>query len=229
MTNENKMLYLEIHNSKDGIKTFGCSTRYDYYVLQKEKNINIITIIKDEKGIINKVKLLDYEWLPNYNFDKFKKLFHNNKELSCELLFDCNIYETRRKWVTKKETSEYKYKLINAITKKEIKYYYTNDNTKGFFGIKKIIFGTAGINEPLNDKNGEYGMTEHTMAIKYTTDEEATNIIKCLKSEEFLNLINACNWISFLLDWRLFTYFKKKFYIEFITDININNVNLTKN
>lgn len=49
---------------------------------------------------------------------------------------------------------------INAITKKEIKYYYTNDNTKGMFGIKKIIFGTAGINTPLDDNKFEYGMTE---------------------------------------------------------------------
>ncbi len=222
MTNDNKMLYLEIHNSKDGIKTFGCATRYDYYVLQKEKNINNITIIKDEKGITNKINLLDYEWLPNYYFDKFNKLFHNNKEPSCELLFDCNIYETRRKWVSKTQNNEYKYKLINAITKKEIKYYYTNDNTKGLFGIKKIIFGTAGINEPLNDKNGEYGMTEHTMAIKYNTEQEANNIIKCLKSEKFLNLINACNWSSFLLDWRLFTYFKKNFYE--LLDFEENNI-----
>jgi hypothetical protein len=215
MTHDNKLLYLEIHNSKDGLKTFGCATRYDYYVLQKEKNENIETKIKDEKGIINKVNLLKYEWLPNYYFDKFSKLFHNNNEPSCELLFDCNTYETRRKWVSKKQSNEYKYKLINAITKKEIKYYYTNDNTKGIFGIKKIIFGTAGINEPLNDKYGDYGMTEHVMAIKYNTDVEAINIIKCLKSEEFINLINACNWSSFLLDWRLFTFFKKDFYLEF--------------
>ena len=88
------------------------------------------------------------------------------------------------------------------------------------FGIKKIIFGTAGINEPLNDKNGEYGMTEHAMAIKYNTETEANNIIKCLKSDKFLDLINACNWSSFLLDWRLFTYFKKNFYLEFINDDN---------
>jgi hypothetical protein len=216
MTKDNTILYLEIHNSKDGIKTFGCGTRYDFYILLKKKNTNTLTIIKDEKGIINKVNLLNYDWLPNYYFDKFKILFHNNNIPCCELLFDCNIYETRRKWVSKIQTNEYKYKLINAITRKEIKYYYTNDNTKGLFGIKKIIFGTAGINEPLNDKNGEYGMTEHAMAIKYDTDEEALNIIKCLKSESFINLINTCNWSSFLLDWRLFTYFKKDFYLEFI-------------
>lgn len=61
-------------------------------------------------------------------------------------------------------------------------------------------------------------MTEHAMAIKYNTELEATNIIKCLKSEDFLNLINACNWSSFLLDWRLFTYFKKNFYLVFSND-----------
>jgi hypothetical protein len=215
MTHNNKLLYLEIHNSKDGIKTFGCATRYDYYILQKNKNENNKTIIKDEKGIINNINLLNYEWLPNYYFDKFNSLFHNNKEQQCELIFDCNIYETRRKWVSKIPSKEYKYKLINAITKKEIKYYYTNDNTKGMFGIKKIIFGTAGINEPLNDEIGEYGMTEHTMAIKYNTKIEAEKIIKCLKSKEFTELIHACNWSSFLLDWRLFTYFKKDFYNEF--------------
>jgi hypothetical protein len=215
MTSENKMLYLEIHNSKDGMKTFDCATRYDYYVLQREKNENTVTVIKDEKGTINKINLLNYEWLPNYYFDKFSELFHNNNEPCCELLFDCNIYETRRKWVSKKQTDEYIYKLINAITKKEIKFHYTNDNTKGMFGIKKIIFGTAGINEPFDDKNGEYGMTEHAMAIKYDTEIEANNIIKCLKSKEFLDLINACNWSSFLLDWRLFTYFKKDFYLVF--------------
>ena len=120
MTSDNKLLYLEIHNSKDGMKTFSCATRYDYYVLQKEKNENTITIIKDEKRIINKVNLLNYEWLPNYNFYKFNKLLHYNNEPSCELLFDCNIYETRRKWVSKKQTNEYKYKLINAITKKKL-------------------------------------------------------------------------------------------------------------
>jgi len=228
MTRENTMLYLEIHNSKDGMKTFGCATRYDYYVLQKEKNINKKTIIKDEKGIINNTNLLDYEWLPNYYFDKFSQLFHNNNEPPCELIFDCNIYETRRKWVSKNHNDDFKYKLINAITKKEIKYYYTNDNTKGMFGIKKIIFGTAGINEPFNDKNGEFGMTEHAMAIKYNTDSEANYIVECLKSKEFLDLIDACNWSSFLLDWRLFTYFKKKFYMEFCKKTSTNNIDINK-
>lgn len=101
MTCTNKLLYLEIHSSKDGVKIFGCAIRYDYYVLQKEKNNNYMTIVKDEKGIISKINLSNYEWLPNYYFKKISKLFHNNNEPACDLLFDCNIYETLRKWVSK--------------------------------------------------------------------------------------------------------------------------------
>ena len=41
-------------------------------------------------------------------------------------------------------------------------------------------------------------MTIHTMDIKYNIGLEAGNIIKCfLKSVEFLDLINACNWKGF--------------------------------
>jgi hypothetical protein len=39
------------------------------------------------------------------------------------------------------------------------------------------------------------------------------NYYKIKNIREFINLINACNWSSFLLDWRLFTYFKKNFYV----------------
>ena len=44
-----QILYLEIHNVKDGIKTFKKSTRYDWYLLEN-KNKYKNTEIKDEEG-----------------------------------------------------------------------------------------------------------------------------------------------------------------------------------
>ena len=35
MTKTNTIIYLEIHDTKDGVKTFKCGTRYDYYLLKK--------------------------------------------------------------------------------------------------------------------------------------------------------------------------------------------------
>ena len=35
MKNTNHLIYLEIHNTKDGMKTFNCGTRYDWYLIKK--------------------------------------------------------------------------------------------------------------------------------------------------------------------------------------------------
>jgi len=47
MVKDHHMMYLEIHNSKDGLETFHAGTRYDFYVINKSQNKE--TIIKDEK------------------------------------------------------------------------------------------------------------------------------------------------------------------------------------
>ena len=36
------------------------------------------------------------------------------------------------------------------------------------------------------------------------------------QSIEFKNIIKSCLWGNFRIDWRLFTYFRKDFYKEFI-------------
>ena len=34
MTKDNHLTYLEIHNAKDGMKTFNAGTRYDWYIIE---------------------------------------------------------------------------------------------------------------------------------------------------------------------------------------------------
>jgi hypothetical protein len=215
MTKKNQMLYLEIHNTADGIKTFGCGTRYDWYVLQNTplyKN----TTIKDENGDIKELNLKEWEFLPNYNFTNIYNILNRNNE-SCNILFNVSLYETRKKWVSNINNAEFKYPLIHATLKdNKIRYYYTNDNTKGFFGISKIIFGETGINTPILDINGEYGMTQQTMAIQIDNIEEGENIKNALMCTKFKEVINACMWSNYRIDWRLFTMFRKDFWKEFI-------------
>jgi len=55
-----QILYLEIHNSDDGMKTFRCATRYDWYVLQNIK-CSIKTTIKCENNKIYIVNL--HPWI----------------------------------------------------------------------------------------------------------------------------------------------------------------------
>jgi hypothetical protein len=90
---------------------------------------------------------------------------------------------------------------------------YTNDSTKGFFGIPKVIFGDSGINEPIIDMEGKYGMTQHAMALRVASKSEAERLVAFLKSNYFTNILQSCMWSSFQIDWRLFTYFKDRFWM----------------
>ena len=59
-------------------------------------------------------------------------------------------------------------------------------------------------------------MTEHSMAIQIMNRNEGEKIINCFKSNKFNNFMKSCLWSNYMIDWRLFTYFKKDFWKEFI-------------
>lgn len=213
MTKQNQMLYLEIHNTTDGMKTFKCGTRYDWYIL-KNVPAYTTTTIKDEKGNIINIDLRDWLFLPNYNFDLVKPLLANDNN-KCEIIYDRNNYGSDKKWVSKNETSIYKYPLIYSTSQKGIRYMYSSRNDNGHFGIKKVIFGETGIYNAIIDINGIYGMTQQSMAIPISSYKEGKKIKQFLESNEFKEILNACSWSNFRIDWRLFTYFKKDFYMNY--------------
>jgi hypothetical protein len=69
---EKQIIYLEIHNIDDGIKTFKCSTRYDWYLLKNNK-YEYKTIIKTEDGKMEEENLLEWEYIPNMCFYGIKR------------------------------------------------------------------------------------------------------------------------------------------------------------
>jgi hypothetical protein len=215
MTKENQMLYLEIHDAKDGKKVFDCGTRYDWYVIQKRVPY-INTIVKDENGFMQEINMLECNWLPNFNMTDIGKILIRNDDEHCKILFSVSTYETRKKWVQENQTEEYKYPLIHSTLKNNVvRYYFTNDNTKGHFGVSKVIFGESGVNTPIIDLEGKYGMTQHAMGIIVNDIEEANNVFKAITSEKFKDLLKSCSWSNFRIDWRLFNQFRKEFWREF--------------
>jgi hypothetical protein len=215
MTHSNDMLYLEIHSSKDGIRLFDAGTRYDWYVIRKTNTNNSVTTIKDELGVIHLYCLKLKQWLANHSYVLIENILATERDIKCDVLYSRNNYGSDKKWISKVETNEYKHKVIDTINKKGIKIYYTNDNTKGFFGISKVIFSNINIFDPLVDKEGIYAITEHSLSIGCSIDE--CDLIKnALLSKNFQQLIKACYWSTFSFSWRVFAYFKKDFWRDFI-------------
>jgi hypothetical protein len=214
MTNTNQMLYLEIHGIKDGKKMFKCGTRYDWYVIHKVKKYQK-TVIVDEEQKEFELDLTEWKWLPNSNIAFITKLIENNKE-KCNVIYSPSIYEHRKKWMSHIKDNEFIYPCVHSTPKIGTRYMYSKYNDKGHFGISKVIFGEAGINNVIIDMKGEYGLTNGCIGIQISDIIEGEEYKKALESKKMLNIINSCLFSSYRIDWNIFKYFKKDFWKEFV-------------
>lgn len=215
MTKQNQMLYLEIHGIKDGQKVFNCGTRYDWYLIKKTNQYKN-TIIVDEDGKQNEINLSELSWLPNSNILEINKILAKNNGERCPIIQSMSAYEPRKKWMSSIKTQEFKYLCVHSTPKAGIRYMYSSVNDRGHFGVSKVIFGDSGIYKPVIDMEGNYGMTQHSMAIQVDNLEEATCISKVVESDKFNKIIQSCLYSSYAIDWNIFKEFKKDFWKEFI-------------
>jgi Eco57I restriction-modification methylase len=217
MTVENQMVYLEIHGIKDGQKVFGCGTRYDWY-LAKRISASVSSTIVDECGERVDIDLRRMGWLPNSNIDVIRKLLAKDADiLSPVMQRDRSSYGSDKKQITSHtENAEFKYPCVHSTLKTGTRFMYSNVNNRGHFGISKIIFGESGINVPVIDMEGAYGMTEGAFAIQIQDVEEGENISKALQSQKFNEILKSTMFSSFRIDSSVFKEFKKDFWKEFV-------------
>lgn len=237
MAHENQIEYLEIHNTKDGKKTFNAGTRYDWYVIQKT-TIHKNTKIKDENGKEHMINLKKWFFLPNYDFEIIEPLLTQNDN-HANIIYNRNQYGTDKQWVCeekgecicekidkKKLPSQIKqhfiHPLIHTTPQGEPRYYYSSTQTPPvtklipMFGISKVIFGDSGINNVIVDLDGKFGMTQHSMGISISSSKEAEELKQTLESDKFKEVLNALSFGNYGIDWRIFTYFKPDFYKDFL-------------
>ncbi len=215
MTSDNTMIYLEMHDTKDGLKTFKKGTKYDWYLLKKNQT-DFETEIIDEKKIKQNINLKFLPWLSNYDINLSISLLSKDND-KCLIIYDRTNYDVEKNYISKNMDNTYKYPVIHSTsTTSKNKIYYSSRNDKGHYGIKKVIFGDSSIGEPVKDKNGIYAMSEHAMAIQVQNDEELNELYNVLKSDKFKNFIKSCTWSNFQIDYRLFTYLKFDFWKDFI-------------
>ena len=228
MCHENHIEYLEIHDTKDGLKTFNVGTRYDWYVLKKHKN-NSDSIIKDQKGIINKINLNDFAFLPNYNINRIKSLLSKKEE--DYVIFSRNQFGTDKSWTSEKKSEKFKYPLVHSTPIGEPRLYWTSTKTPDvrnsveMFEVPKVIFGESGINNVIIDETGKYGLTQGAIGIKINNLKEGKIYKKVLESNDFKDgVLSAMSFGNFRIDWRMFKYFKKDFYKYFLKGENATKI-----
>ena len=209
--------YLEIHGPTDGQKTFGCLTRYDWYVLQNTNYVNP-TLVVNELG--NK-ELIDFRGKPfisNFNLSEINKILANDTDKKCEVIY-LRAYDTGMSCISKKKTSEFKYPIVKFIYPEEkikMVFHYSNVNNKGGFGISKVLVNKVGIPYAAPDFDGRYAMTQNVIGIPISNENEGKLIIKAINSSKFRTLLESTRSTKKYIDYRVFKYFKKDFWKEFI-------------
>jgi len=205
-----QILYLNMNDVNEGRKVFGCSTTFDYYVLQNAYPFKE-SIINDYKNKEYSFDLKNIVFIPNHSIlDITNYLDYKNEN---GIIYNRSNYGSDKKWMSKEKTEEFKYPCVYTINKNnELSLRYSNTNTKGHFGITKFIISNgSGFHK---DIEGKYGLTQWAYYIK-CKKENMDDIERCFQNPDFLNIIDAVKLTSNKYNYSVLKYLKKDFWKEF--------------
>ena len=215
-----QIIYLEIHNEKDGMKTFSCATRYDFYLL-RNCYCETLTKIKGEDNIIVNINLKEWNFIPNMMFNEIQNICNETQKL--DVMNYRSNYGADKKHVSNIKNNEFKYPVIYSIDKSnEPNLRWSNTNDNGHFGLSKFIFSNG--SGFILDNNGIYGLTQWAYCI-YDEPIFFNKILKCFHNNKFKKIIKAIQLDSSTYNIKVMKLFNKNFYEKFQEDNEIENDN----
>jgi len=211
--------YLSIHNKVEGNKLFGATTRFDYYLLENTPTYKNTRVIFEDKKEYDILITKELPFIPNFGWSLFDKVFKklNNNGIMTSGDSDCH---TSRPYVSKIKTNEYKYELLNSISKTKGKTFCYSSRPHKVQNNKKVLFSNGETIVPFYD-NGELGITQGGLYTIVNDENEGKKLVEYLNSNLIVYLIKATKWSNFETCKQLF------WYIPLPTDIhNVNNPNV---
>ena len=215
LLSERQIMYLHTYGETQGQKLFNVSQRFDLYILKNTNNTKQTEII-DELGNNHSIDLTKMPFLPNYAYNEINNIL-TSEDKGIDVIMSYSAYFAYKKnnEMSQTKKGKYIYPVVHRIRKEGIIYWYSNDNTKGHFGVPKVIlnFGRHQYShKEQNDYKGEYGMSQISFGIPIQSKKEGDEILKAIDSNAFKKIIAATKWGAFQTDYRMFKYFKKDFY-----------------
>ena len=218
LSNKN-MMYLEIHGNQDGMKTFNCGTRYDWYIVKNRlMESSYTTTILDENGKMQEIDIVKLGFIPHVHSDILVKCFTSDLDNRINVIHSRSTYGNDKPWMSKEKNETHAYPCVYSTPCNKPPVLLWSSRKNEHFGIPKIIIGKASPERCFYDKNGEYGVTNNCLAIVCDNEQEANSIIAVIKGEQFKNLMNACKWSGFSIEPEIFYMFKKDFWKEFVNE-----------
>jgi len=221
--------YLEIHNEKDGLKTFSSETRYDWYVLKNELVDNTNTIIKFQDGTTNIINVNGLEFIPNGEYEQIMSMIAKNGEESVKVIYSRSLYGTDKKHMSRTKTEEYKYPCVYTVNSKSEPSFFYSSIKHGHFGVPKFIWSNGRISSigSYVDINGDYGLTQFAYAI-VDKPENLQKIKEVFDSKDFRNLMELCAVGQLTVNYKVISIFKKDFWKVFLDNKDEDEIEVAK-
>lgn len=211
--------YLEIHGVEDGLKTFGCQSRYDWYVMQN-CCVAAPTTIVDQEGTTINLNLSVVPFIPNAQIEKVMGLVAKDGEKAVDLLWDCQYHTqtmSKKGTMQKEQNHKFQHICVYSIDRNgNPTFWHSSVKHKEHF-VPKVIFPGGAFQSVgcLIDAKGEFGLTQFAKGIVDTVDN-LPFIYKALMSKEFKKFYRCFAMATTELDKDVISLFRKDFWKEFI-------------
>ena len=208
--------YLEIHDEQDGLKTFGVTTRYDWYIL-KNSSVSHNTVIFDQNGTVQDVDLNGIRFIPNHLIKKIYSLLAKDGEPKVEILYNRSSYGADKSWVSKDKSGKFLYPIVYSTPVEAPTILYSSTKDNGHFGISKLILNPCRPIGFVIDDKGKYGMSQWCVGIvgdrKYL--DMVSEVIKNQKTNGFAEVMEACHFTDKIFNKDVISLFRREFWNEF--------------
>jgi hypothetical protein len=153
-------------------------------------------------------------------FNEIFSLVAKPGEEKVDVLHSYSSYETRKEWMSKEQTEEFKYPCVYTTLKDgTVNKFWSNTNINGHFGIPKVIWSNGGATTPTVDSMGEYGLTQFSYAI-IDDVENIENIKKAMESVKFNEIMAMTDGVTGVgrhrYNRKAISTFRKDFWKEFL-------------
>lgn len=186
------MAFLSMHSEQQGKQTFGCATRYDWYlVFNVPASPRAVTWVRDEHGQEAPIRLREWPFLPNAELALFPSLFDFNQHDTFDVLFSRSAYGTDKPNVSKTATRSFRYPCVHSMNRNGITLVYSNTRALGQFGVPKVILSFGRYQYPYNDWRGELGMSQIAFGLVISSKAEGDRVMAGLNHPVFLRVLRA--------------------------------------
>jgi hypothetical protein len=219
--------YLSIHNKIEGNKVFGATTRFDYYLLENIPTYKTTHVVFEDKKEYDILITKEIPFIPNFGWSIFEKVFKklNNNGIMTNRDSDCH---TSRKYVSRIKTDEYKYELLNSISKTKGKTFCYSSRPHKVQQHKKVLFSNGETIVPFYD-DAQLGVTEGGLYTIVNNEIEGKKLVEYLNTHIIVYLMKATKWSNFETAKQLFWYIPLPTDIECVNNESVNNYfNLTE-